>query len=95
MPHKLPISFASSAVSDLKEIQAYSHNENVPDVGKKLISDIIITIERLADFPLSGRIVPEFNIEHLREIILPPLRIVYRLIESGSASFAYGGANAS
>jgi plasmid stabilization system protein ParE len=30
------------------------------------------------DHPLSGRIVPEFNVEHLREIIHPPFRIVYR-----------------
>ncbi|MBU2054539.1 MAG: type II toxin-antitoxin system RelE/ParE family toxin, partial [Proteobacteria bacterium] len=35
--------------------------------------------ERLAEFPESGRIVPEFGIAHLREIIHPPFRIVYRL----------------
>ena len=35
-------------------------------------------IERLADHPQSGRIVPEFNVEHLRETIHPPFRIVYR-----------------
>ncbi|MDD5524247.1 MAG: type II toxin-antitoxin system RelE/ParE family toxin, partial [Smithella sp.] len=30
-------------------------------------------------FPQSGRVVPEFNIENLREIIFAPFRIVYRL----------------
>ncbi len=78
MPVKATISFASSAVTDLEDIQAYYNNEKVPDVGKRLTDEIIAQIERLAAHPLSGRIIPEFNIEHLREIIHPPFRIVYR-----------------
>jgi plasmid stabilization system protein ParE len=42
------------------------------------VSELIGSIERLADFPLSGRVVPEFDIEHLREITHPPFSIVYR-----------------
>ncbi len=78
MPAKVTISFALSAVTDLEDIQAYYNNEKVPDIGTRLIGEIIVQIERLTDHPLSGRIVPEFNIEHLREIIHPPFRIVYR-----------------
>ena len=78
MPAKVTISFASSAVTDLEGIQEYYNNERVPDIGKRLTGEIIAQIERLADYPLSGRIVPEFNVEHLREIIHPPFRIVYR-----------------
>ena len=78
MPAKATISFASSAVADLEDIQAYYNNEKVPHVGKRLTSEVIAQIERLADHPMSGRVVPEFNVEHLREIILPPFRIVYR-----------------
>lgn len=78
MSGKVSISFASSAVTDLEDIQAYYNSEGVPDAGKRLTGEIIIQIERLADHPLSGRIVPEFNVEHLREIIHPPFRIVYR-----------------
>jgi plasmid stabilization system protein ParE len=36
-------------------------------------------LQRLVDFPESGRIVPELGIANLREIIHPPFRIVYRL----------------
>jgi len=78
MPAKAAISFALSAVTDMEDIQAYYENEKVPDVGKRLAGEIIDQIERLADHPLSGRIVPEFNVERLREIIYPPFRIVYR-----------------
>ena len=78
MPTKATISFALSAVTDLEDIQAYYNSEGVPDAGKRLAGEIITQIERLTDHPLSGRIVPEFNVENLREIIHPPFRIVYR-----------------
>ncbi len=78
MSARATISFALSAVADLEDIQAYFNSEGVSDAGKRLAGEIIIQIERLADHPLSGRIVPEFNVEHLREIIHPPFRIVYR-----------------
>jgi len=69
-------------VTDIEDIQAYYNNENVTHVGKRLTDNIIAQIERLADHPLSGRIVPEFNVENLREIIHPPFRIVYRYDKS-------------
>lgn len=78
MPAKAVISFALSAVTDLEDIQTYYNNERAPEVGNRLTDEIISKIERLADHPLIGRIVPEFNVEHLREIIHPPFRIVYR-----------------
>jgi len=78
MPAKVKISFASSAVEDLESIQAYYNGEGVPDVGKRLLGEIMEQVERLAVYPLSGRIVPEFSVEYLREIIYSPFRIVYR-----------------
>jgi len=80
MPRKRTITFAVSAVDDLEAIRAwYKDQQQIPEVGSRLIKEIISQVERLADFPESGRIVPEFNIENLREIIFAPFRIVYRL----------------
>jgi plasmid stabilization system protein ParE len=80
MPRKRTITFAVSAFDDLDAIRAwYKDQQQVPEVGNRLIKEIIYQVERIADFPESGRIVPEFNIENLREIIFPPFRIVYRL----------------
>jgi toxin ParE1/3/4 len=79
MPRKLPITFAVSSVRDLEEIRAWYADQQVPDVGGRLLREVFSQIERVADFPESGRIVPEFGVAHLREIIHPPLRIVYRL----------------
>jgi toxin ParE1/3/4 len=75
------ITIASSAVKDLRELKAWYMDQNVPDVGERLVGELISRIETLADFPESGRIVPEIAVAGLREIIHPPFRIVYRLEE--------------
>ena len=79
MPRKHTITFAVSAVKDLEEIRAWYADQQVPDVGERLLGEVFSLVERLGDFPESGRIVPEFDIAHLREIIHPPFRIVYRV----------------
>ncbi len=76
------ITFAVSAVHDLEEIRAWYAEQQIPAVGEKLLGEVVSQVERLADFPESGRIVPEFGAAHLREIIHPPFRIVYRLGEN-------------
>lgn len=78
MAVKISVSFAYSAVSDLEDIQRYYENEQAAETGRQIIAELIAVIERLGVYPKSGRIVPEFDIEHLREIIHPPFRIVYR-----------------
>ena len=78
MADKARITFAASAITDLEDMQAYYSGEGVPDVGVRLIGEIIARIERLSTHPSSGRVVPEFHVDHLREIIYPPFRIVYR-----------------
>ena len=73
------ISFAVSALGDLEEIRAFYSAQQVPEVGERLLTEILSAVERLADYPESGRVVPEFDLPQLREIIHPPFRIVYRL----------------
>jgi toxin ParE1/3/4 len=78
MAEQARITFAASAIKDLLDLQAWYSGEGAPDAGKRLVAEIMSTVERLGAHPLSGRVVPEFNVEHLREIIHPPFRIVYR-----------------
>jgi toxin ParE1/3/4 len=78
MAEKTVITFAASAIKDIEDLQAYYLSEGVPETGKRLTTEILARIERLSSHPLSGRVVPEFHVEHLREIIYPPFRIVYR-----------------
>jgi len=78
MPAKIRITFAQFALNDLKDILEYYREQKVPQVGEKLVADVIRDIELLGEHPDMGRIVPEFEVEHLRELIRPPFRIVYR-----------------
>jgi toxin ParE1/3/4 len=73
------VSFAESAVRDLEEVQAWYADQGVPDVGERLVEEVLARVEQLAHFPESGRVVPEFEATWLRELIMAPFRIVYRV----------------
>jgi len=75
---KVAIRIAESALADLEELRAWYTEQGVPEVGARLLGEIVASIETLADHPDMGRIVPEFDQPSLRELIRPPFRIVYR-----------------
>lgn len=75
---RVAIRFAESALADLESIRAWYAEQDVPEVGERLLEEIVASIEALADHPDIGRIVPEFDQPFLRELIRPPFRIVYR-----------------
>lgn len=50
-----------------------------PEIARRFVSSLFDAVEHLADFPLSGRIVPELRDEQIREVIKRPCRIVYRV----------------
>jgi plasmid stabilization system protein ParE len=79
MPKRRKIEFAESALNDFDDICIWYADQQVPEVGKRLVGEVVTQVERLAEFPESGRIVPEFGMTNLREIIYPPFRIVYRV----------------
>lgn len=74
----IPIRIAESAFADLEAIRAWYIELGAPEVGDRLVREIVASIESLADHPDLGRIVPEFGQPFLRELIRPPFRIVYR-----------------
>ena len=72
------IRFAESAILDLEALKLWYAEQDVPDVGDRLVREIVPRIEALRDQPEIGRIVPKFDQPFLRELIHPPFRIVYR-----------------
>ena len=72
------IIWTEPAINDLNEIAEYIALSN-PVAAAELVLDVVTTIERLEQFPKSGKIpleIPELN---YREIVAPPCRIFYRL----------------
>ncbi|MCD4719340.1 MAG: type II toxin-antitoxin system RelE/ParE family toxin [Desulfobacula sp.] len=72
------ISFAVSAFRDLEDVFEYYKEQKIPHVGERLVAQVIKDIELLGEQPDMGRLVPEFELDNLRELIRPPFRIVYR-----------------
>ena len=72
------VSIAKSALHDLETVRAWYVEEGVPDVGVRLLAEVLQRIQSLADHPELGRVVPEFDQPFLRELLQPPFRIVYR-----------------
>lgn len=71
------ITLALSAISDLEHIKDYYSEQGVPQVGKKLVIDIVAHIQTLSNHPDIGRVVPEFAKDYIRELIHSPFRVVY------------------
>ena len=74
----MKINVSKSAFNDLENIISYYNSQGVPDIGVKFAKAIIKHIEVLSEHPDIGRVVPEFELEHIREIIHSPFRVVYQ-----------------
>lgn len=51
--------------------------EDKPSAAVEWVEGIFDTVERLSDFPESGRIVPEVGGRRIREVIFGAYRIIY------------------
>lgn len=51
--------------------------EDKPGTAVEWVDGIFDTVERLADFPESGRVVPEVGGRRIREVIFGAYRIIY------------------
>jgi toxin ParE1/3/4 len=66
------------ASDDLNAIAQFISKDS-PQYARLFVSDVFQAVERLIEFPKSGRIVPELNDPVVREVILGNYRLVYRL----------------
>ncbi len=66
------------ALHDLESIRAWIADDS-PFYAGLVVQRLVAAVERLRDFPDSGRVVPELARAEIREIIVRPYRIVYRV----------------
>lgn len=72
------VRLSRSAHSDIEEITRYISIDD-PDQALRFSRFLIEHTKSLARFPERGRIVPEFEDEAIREIIVRAYRVVYRV----------------
>jgi toxin ParE1/3/4 len=70
--------WSPAARDDLHDIALFIARDN-PNRAMSFGYELISQTERLPEFPELGRIVPEYRSDNIREILLRPYRIVYRV----------------
>jgi addiction module RelE/StbE family toxin len=73
------IRWTDQAIADLAAIQLFIAQDS-PHYSSVVVHRLIRAVDRLNHFPKSGRAVPEFEHQAVREIIERPYRIIYRLV---------------
>jgi plasmid stabilization system protein ParE len=76
MDYQVKVSF--SARRDLQDIVRYI-SIDAPDRASKFGLFLMSKTKILAHHPLAGRVVPEFEDEAIREIVVRLYRVVYRV----------------
>ena len=74
----MKVYWSDTALKHLVAIFDYiSRDSNL--YAERVIDRLTRRSEQIAQFPRSGREVPEFDDDRVREVVEPPYRIVYRL----------------
>jgi len=72
------VHWTQNAIEHLVNIYEYIAL-NSPTYANRMVDRITHRLEQIADQPLSGREVPEYQTEDIRELIEKPYRIIYRI----------------
>ena len=72
----MKVNWTETAEGHLDAIYAYIAQDS-PEYALRMVDRITRRSQQIATFPLSGRSVPEYEIEQIREVIEAPYRIIY------------------
>ncbi|MCP5316276.1 MAG: type II toxin-antitoxin system RelE/ParE family toxin [Chromatiaceae bacterium] len=72
----MKVEWSPLALDRVSEIARYIAKDN-PDAAERWVNDLFDAVERLVDFPESGRIVPEVGVRRIREVIFGAYRVIY------------------
>lgn len=72
------IAFTKPALEDIEALVAFIARDN-PHAAEQFGYALVDKADSLAEHPFLGRVVPEFKIESIREIVHRPYRIIYRV----------------
>lgn len=74
------VRWARRALEDLREIHDFIARDS-PRAAEAMVERILSASERLATFPLSGRLVPEFPDSGYREVLVSNYRVQFRIAD--------------
>lgn len=74
----MKVQWTNNAIDQLVNIYEYI-SLNSPTYAMRMVDRLTRRSEQISDQPLSGRKVPEYDVEDVRELIEKPYRIIYRV----------------
>ncbi len=72
------IIWSAAAIADLRDLVRYIARDN-GDAARKFGDLIVSKVESIGAFPRIAKMVPEYRVDSLREIIVSPYRIVFEI----------------
>ncbi len=72
------VHWTDTAQAHLDAVHAYITQDSA-EYANRTIDRITRRSQQIADFPLSGRRVPEYDMDQVREVIETPYRIIYHI----------------
>ena len=74
----MKVHWTDTAQKHLEAIFTYI-SQNSPEYAKRMVDRLTRRSQQISSQPKSGRIVPEFEIDKIREVIEGPYRIIYHI----------------
>lgn len=76
------LAWSSEARDDLGRIRRYIARDS-PHLAANFAQRVIERTRQIVDFPESGRVVPELDSPHIREVLIGSYRVIYLLRSTG------------
>ena len=74
----MQVIWTDPALERVEEIAVYIAGDD-PDAAVRWAVELFAAVERLVDFPESGRVVPELGRREVRELVFGAYRVFYRV----------------
>jgi len=74
----MQVVWTDPALDHVEEIAVYIARDD-PDAAARWTVELFDAVQRLADFPESGRAVPELATRGVREVVVGAYRVFYRV----------------
>ena len=74
----MKITWSPLAAEQVRDIASYIALDK-PSVAQQWIDKMFDSVEQLIDFPKSGRVVPELQINSIRELVQDNYRVIYKI----------------
>ena len=74
----MKVHWTGAAEGHLDALYAYIAQDS-PEYAKRMVDRLTRRSQQIAEFPFSGRRVPEYDIDQIREVIEGAYRIIYHI----------------